>query len=75
MKIIDLESFTDKLDSDLAWRRKELEFLKNRANGCKAVAQEAFIRSGVALSYAHWEGFIKKSSNEYLVYVFSQRKK
>lgn len=75
MKPITVEDLTNRLDQDLSWRKKELIFLKNRANGCKPVAQGCFIRSGIALSYAHWEGFVKNSSNEYLAFVFSQRKK
>lgn len=75
MKAITLEKFNDTLDADLAWRKKEIEFLKNRAAYCKPIAQESYIRSGIALAYAHWEGFIKKSSNQYLEYVFSQKKK
>ena len=74
MKTMTLETFSDSLDQDLSWRKKELIFLKNRANGCKAVAQNTFVRSGITLAYAHWEGFIKNSSNEYLSYVFSQKK-
>lgn len=75
MKVITVEDLTDRLDQDLAWRIKELSFLKNRAYGCKPIAQDCFIRSGITLSCAHWEGFVKKSSNEYLTFVFSQRKK
>ena len=75
MKIITIEKFIDSLNEDLAWRKREIEYFKTRANGCKPIAQESLIRSGIALSYAHWEGYIKNSSNKYLAHVFSQRKK
>lgn len=75
MKAEKEEKLTDILDADLAWRKKEIDFLKNRASMCKPVAQETLIRSGIALAYAHWEGFIKNSSNQYIAFVFSQRKK
>ena len=74
MKNMTLEAFSDFLDQDLSWREKELFYLKNRAIGCKSVAQKTLIRSGITLAYAHWEGFVKKSSNKYLSYVFSQKK-
>lgn len=73
MKTISVEEFSDFLDQDLSWRKKELLFLKNRAGGCKAIAQSALIRSGIALAYAHWEGFVKKSSDKYLSFVLSQK--
>lgn len=75
MKTITVEKFIDSLNKDLAWRRREIEYFKTRANGCKPIAQESLIRSGIALSYAHWEGYIKNSSNKYLAFVFSQRKR
>ncbi|MBO9473269.1 hypothetical protein J7413_06930 [Shimia sp. R10_1] len=59
------------LDHDMAWRIKEIAVFKGGAgeNGSK---RKPFIRAGVALLYAHWEGFVKKSSEIYLEYVESR---
>jgi len=52
----------------MSWRVKEIGVfnIASRQNGSE---RRSFIRAGVALTYAHWEGFIKKSSEIYLEYV------
>lgn len=64
----------DHIARDLIWRRKELTELRSlvmeQEDGLRS---KVLIRSAVALLYAHWEGFVKKSSGFYLEYVASQR--
>jgi len=59
------------MDKELSWRIKEIGAFNvaSRANSDKA---KYFTRAGVALLYAHWEGFIKRSSEIYLEYVSSR---
>lgn len=58
----------DSLDQDLGWRIKEIgTFRIESARGGEK--SKVFTRAGIALLYAHWEGFIKKSSEIYLEYV------
>lgn len=58
----------DALDQDLGWRIKEIgTFRIESAKGGEK--SKAFTRAGVALLYAHWEGFVKKSAELYLEYV------
>jgi hypothetical protein len=74
-KVRTVSDLVDALDSDLAWRKKELTYLKTaieRQTG-KFGPQNCFIRSAVALLYAHWEGFLKSGSESYLQFVHSQR--
>ncbi|MEL6302732.1 MAG: MAE_28990/MAE_18760 family HEPN-like nuclease [Pseudomonadota bacterium] len=59
------------LDSEMAWRIKELNVFKTGA-GKNGPQRAPFARAGVALLYAHWEGFIKRSSEIYLSYVESR---
>ena len=63
-----LDQFQDALDKEMSWRVKEIGVFKvaSRKNGPE---NKSFIRAGVALTYAHWEGFIKSSSEIYLGYV------
>lgn len=67
-----LDGFQDSLDKEMAWRVKEIsavnqEARKNSAN------QKPFIRAAVTMLYAHWEGFIKKSAENYLSYIEFKR--
>lgn len=65
----------DKIAEDLIWRRKELTELKVLVQMFQGdlVRSRVLIRAAVALLYAHWEGFVKKSSSHYLEYVASHR--
>jgi len=61
----------DAMDAELAWRIKEIKAfeVESSRGGEKS---KAFRRAGVALLYAHWEGFIKRSAELYLEYVSSR---
>ena len=62
------------LDKELSWRVKEIGTF-NVASKSNNQQAKYFVRAGVALVYAHWEGFIKSSSEIYLSYVGSRRLK
>ncbi|QFR35126.1 hypothetical protein GBB76_11660 [Ancylobacter sp. TS-1] len=61
----------DALDKEMSWRVKEIGSftVAAKANGPQ---RRFFIRAGVALLYAHWEGFIKSSSDMYLNYIHNK---
>lgn len=69
------EQLIDKIAEDLIWRRKELTDLKALVQEYQGdlLRSRVLIRAAVALLYAHWEGFVKKSSSNYLEYVASHR--
>lgn len=75
MTVRTVEQLSDRLAEDLAWRKKELSELKSiiRSGKTSSTRRRALIRSAVAILYAHWEGFIKNSSQCYLEYVAMQR--
>ncbi|MDL2124712.1 MAG: hypothetical protein LWX51_16905 [Deltaproteobacteria bacterium] len=75
-----LNQFLDNLDSEYAWRIKELSVIKSkipRDTGTTTiiVLQNAMLRAGVTLLYAHWEGFIKAAADNYLNFVSLRRLK
>jgi hypothetical protein len=63
-----LGQLQDELDKEMSWRKKEVVAFRvaSTKNGQEAAF---FIRAGVALLYAHWEGFVKSASEHYLNYI------
>lgn len=57
------------LDSEMAWRIKEIHALRRSVAISEGRTSEVHIRAGVALLYAHWEGFIKSAANAYVSYI------
>ncbi|MFD1694450.1 MAE_28990/MAE_18760 family HEPN-like nuclease [Roseibium aestuarii] len=66
-----LDQLQDALDQEMAWRVKEVKAFSVAAK-TNGPERRHFIRAGVALLYAHWEGFIKASSEMYLRFVDSR---
>lgn len=74
MKIRTPENLADLIDQDLGWRKKELATLRfaiRRTQNNPRLLTTA-MRAGVALLYAHWEGFLKSSSEYYLEFISRQ---
>ena len=68
------EQLIDRIGEELIWRRKELTELRALVQEYDGeLRSRVLIRSAVALLYAHWEGFVKKSSSYYLEFVASNR--
>ncbi len=74
MKIRTKENFIDALDNEIAWRIKELSYLKGNVKSDLPYFK-THLRTGIVLLYAHWEGFIKNSCELYLMYLKSLRLK
>jgi len=74
MSIRTIEDLYDHLSSNMAWRKKELSILKGMIISSTSKSMEdALLRSGIALLYAHWEGFVKLSASTYLEYIGKRR--
>ena len=72
MKIKNLTDLGEKIDNELAWRKKELTSIKVDVESSQIKEkseQSRAIRSGIAMLYAHWEGAIKSIAEFYLIYV------
>jgi len=75
MKIRTTEQLIDGVAAEISWRRKELtdlRYLLASAIGNRA-REETMTRAGVAMLYAHWEGFVKAIAEMYLEFVCMQR--
>jgi hypothetical protein len=71
MKIRTKENLIDELSREHVWRLREISELKFLVHDPRLTrpTRDAVCRSGVALLYAHWEGFVKKSGSYFLEYV------
>ena len=62
------------LDDDLRWRLREISTLKGLVEKSpEGLPKDTVLRAALPLLYAHWEGYIKLSSDRYLVYVYGRR--
>jgi hypothetical protein len=77
MSILTEEQLSDRLATDLAWRKKELSEMKSliEAKNVSDQRHKVLVRSGVCILYSHWEGFVKLAANSYLEYVISKKLK
>lgn len=71
------DELLQKIDDDLIWRRRELTDFRIAIQDSvqNPGRRSALLRAGVALLYAHWEGFVKRCGTYYLEFVANQRKK
>jgi hypothetical protein len=69
MKIRSADQLFIHLDDEMAWRLKELHELRSSVKTAKGKNVDAHVRAGVAMLYAHWEGFVKKAANAYVAYL------
>jgi MAE_28990/MAE_18760-like HEPN len=75
-KIRTVSQLSDQLSEELAWRKKELIYIKTliEKNRYRTV-QSTLLRSGTAILYAHWEGFVKNAATSYVEFVARQNLK
>jgi MAE_28990/MAE_18760-like HEPN len=71
-KVRTVTAMQELLDTDFAWRLKEVHDLRLAARSAVGAQQRAFMRAGVALLYAHWEGFVKAAADNYVNFLSCQ---
>jgi len=69
MKIRTLDELQDAIDSEMAWRKRELFAIKANIQSARKFAKDTALRAGITLLYAHWEGAVKNIAQYYLTYV------
>jgi hypothetical protein len=70
---LSVEGLQQQLDSESAWRKRELGTIEAMLRTTRAHEVEMLRRAAVALAYAHWEGFVKVAGEFVLSYVAEQR--
>jgi hypothetical protein len=78
MPVRTVDELSDRLDEGMAWRRIELQALKAAITDAErqspgAPLSRALARSGVAMLYAHWEGYVKDSCTAYVEFITRRR--
>jgi hypothetical protein len=68
--VLELQEY---LDHDFAWRVREIDYTKTAVQRASGNAQMAVARAGLALLYAHWEGFVKGASEALLNFVLHRK--
>ncbi|WP_157522896.1 MAE_28990/MAE_18760 family HEPN-like nuclease [Mitsuaria sp. 7] len=69
MKIRTSAELMTHLQSDLAWRLAEIRELQACVTSARRNRVDVHIRAGVAMLYAHWEGFVKGAANAYVAHL------
>ena len=74
-KIRTSSELNDHLSEDLAWRKIELSALKGliESRNLGLHKNKVLTRSGIAILYAHWEGYVKCAATAYLEFVSRQK--
>jgi MAE_28990/MAE_18760-like HEPN len=72
MSIYTASQLHDALSEDVSWRKKELINLKLMHEAARDHQAEMLRRAGIALLYAHWEGYVKAAGTAYVEFVARQ---
>ncbi|MEU3241052.1 MAE_28990/MAE_18760 family HEPN-like nuclease [Streptomyces violaceoruber] len=64
-----IDHLESSLTEDLKWRTHEMQLWEQVASSCRAHQVAGVLRGGLALVYAHWEGYVKEGARAYLEYI------
>ncbi|NPD26784.1 MAE_28990/MAE_18760 family HEPN-like nuclease [Corallococcus exiguus] len=74
MSLLNVDDLETKLAKDVSWRKKEIADLTTLALQLGDNASH-ISRSGLVILCAHWEGYLKQSTQRYVEHVVAQRLK
>ena len=69
MKIRSKGELQDRINDDIAQRKKEIINLKGLLSKAKDKNELLLAKCLVVMSYSHWEGFVKNASRYYMIYI------
>lgn len=80
MSVRTINELEDAIDATLSWRRVELSALKklveeHESRSGNLPASRSLRRAGVAMLYAHWEGYTKECFQAYVEFLARRRLK
>jgi hypothetical protein len=68
-----MQQISQRLQEDLAWRKREMAIFHSHVHHAKIGEGHAILRGAIAMLYAHWEGYVKCAGNIYLNFVIMRR--
>jgi len=71
-KLRTISDIQNHLNNELGWRIQEIDNLKKVIPRVDSIQTRSLLRAGIPILYAHWEGFVKNSSEAYLNFVAHQ---
>jgi hypothetical protein len=74
-KIFTFTHLSDKLYSELSWRRKELILIYSHIKPDSSPISKTLLRAAIPFLYAHWEGYVKIVAETYLEFVANKYEK
>ncbi|UWF67893.1 MULTISPECIES: MAE_28990/MAE_18760 family HEPN-like nuclease [unclassified Brucella] len=74
MKVRTVEQLVDKVNQDRVWRIREIDALTKQCElkSNPSHIREALRKAFLTMLYAHWEGFVKNTADNYLEFVAMQ---
>lgn len=63
------DALADLLNADRTWRIRELSDLSTAIKNADEAGRPVLMRALVAITYAHWEGYVKSAAQQYLEFV------
>lgn len=69
MKVRTTEQLLDAVSSDSAKRKQELVTIESLIRCARGHEKRMLNRAAVVLSYAHWEGFVKRTADYYVQHI------
>ena len=68
-----IDDLQAQLDAESAWRKRELGTMQAMLSTARVHEADMLRRAAIALTYAHWEGFVKVAGEFVLSYVAEQK--
>lgn len=69
------QHLSDAFDVDLNWRRKELSDMKAAVKTADTAGKPVLLRALTAMSYAHWEGYVRACANRYFEHLALRKRR
>ena len=67
-----MQKLESSVERDLLWRKREISHIYLQIQAAEGDIQIALLRAALVMLYAHWEGFIKNTTEQYINFINRQ---